>query len=153
MSDYCSSYPPADPGAITASTAHRLPLTRQAFELEFLALAWMTVEAVVAIGSGIAVDSLTLTAFGIDSVIELASAGLLVWRLSVELRHGQAFAKTAERILAAPRFSCSLCTSLQTASWKLWMQQSAEFSLPGSHRWVCHSDHVFPRTPQAANRQ
>jgi hypothetical protein len=49
------------------------------------------IEAVVAVGSGVAADSLTLTAFGIDSLIELASATVLVWRLTIELRHGQAF--------------------------------------------------------------
>jgi hypothetical protein len=41
-------------------------------------LAWLMIEATVAIGSGIAADSLTLTAFGIDSLIELASANVLV---------------------------------------------------------------------------
>jgi hypothetical protein len=43
----------------------------------------MTVEAAVAIASGIAAGSLVLVAFGLDSVIELASAGALMWRLTV----------------------------------------------------------------------
>ena len=34
-----------------------------------------------------------LVAFGLDSVIELASAGVLMWRLFVELRHGQKFSE------------------------------------------------------------
>jgi hypothetical protein len=34
----------------------------------------------VAIGSGVVASSLTLTAFGIDRLIELASAGVLLWR-------------------------------------------------------------------------
>jgi hypothetical protein len=46
----------------------------------------MVLEAAVALGSGVAAGSLTLTAFGIDSLIELASTCVLVWRLSVELR-------------------------------------------------------------------
>jgi hypothetical protein len=66
----------------------RTIMIHQAFWLEYLTLAWMTVEAAVAIASGIAANSLTLVAFGIDSVIELASAGILVWRLTVELRRG-----------------------------------------------------------------
>jgi hypothetical protein len=45
------------------ATSDRLALIRQAFQLEYLTLAWMTIEATVAIGSGIAADSLTLTAF------------------------------------------------------------------------------------------
>ncbi|MDQ6948031.1 MAG: cation transporter [Actinomycetota bacterium] len=46
----------------------------------------MVLEAIVAIGAGIAARSVLLTAFGFDSVIELISGGLLLWRLSVEAR-------------------------------------------------------------------
>src|SRR5450756_2354718 len=79
------------------TTNDRTAMIDQAFWLEYATLAWMTVEAAVAIASGIAANSLTLVAFGIDSVIELASAGVLVWRLTVELRYGQMFAENAER--------------------------------------------------------
>lgn len=44
----------------------------------------MVVEAVVAIGSGIAARSVALTAFGVDSAIEMISAALLLWRLRAE---------------------------------------------------------------------
>jgi divalent metal cation (Fe/Co/Zn/Cd) transporter len=112
----------------------RVALIRQAFRLEYLTLAWMTIEAAVAIGAGIAADNLTLTAFGIDSLIELASATVLVWRLTVELRRGQAFAENAER--TASRIGGALLFALAAyvvvgAGWKLWTRQGAEFSLPG----------------------
>jgi divalent metal cation (Fe/Co/Zn/Cd) transporter len=112
----------------------RTALIREAFRLEYITLAWMTVEAAVAIGSGVAAGSLTLMAFGIDSLIELASAAVLVWRLNVELRHGQAFAETAER--TASRIGGALLFALAAyvvaaAGWKLWMREGAEFSLPG----------------------
>jgi hypothetical protein len=42
--------------------------------------------------------SLVLLAFGLDRVIELISAGVLMWRRSVELRHGCVFSENAERI-------------------------------------------------------
>jgi len=121
----------ASPSAVTDD---RTALIRQAFRLEYITLTWMTIETVVAIGSGVAADSLTLTAFGIDSLIELASAAVLVWRLNVELRHGQAFAEKAER--TASRIGGALLFALAAyvvagAGWKLWMQQGAEFSLPG----------------------
>jgi hypothetical protein len=77
--------------------AERAPLVREAFRLEYVTLAWMVIEAGVAIGSGVAARSITLLAFGIDSLIELASAVLLIWRLTVELRRGQSFAESAER--------------------------------------------------------
>jgi hypothetical protein len=70
----------------------------------------MTIEAAVAIGSGVAAGSLTLTAFGIDSLIELVSATVLVWRLTVELRHGQAFAENTER--TASRIGAALLFAL-----------------------------------------
>jgi divalent metal cation (Fe/Co/Zn/Cd) transporter len=118
----------------SAATDDRIALIREAFRLEYITLAWMTVEAAVAIGSGLAAGSLTLTAFGIDSLIELASAAVLVWRLNVELRHGQAFAETAER--TASRIGGALLIALAAyvvaaAGWKLWMREGAEFSLPG----------------------
>jgi divalent metal cation (Fe/Co/Zn/Cd) transporter len=46
----------------------------------------MAVEAVLAIGAGILARSVLLTAFGFDSVIELISGGVLLWRLSSEAR-------------------------------------------------------------------
>jgi divalent metal cation (Fe/Co/Zn/Cd) transporter len=116
------------------STNDRHALIRQAFRLEYITLAWMIVEAVVAIGSGVAANSLTLTAFGIDSLIELASALVLIWRLTVEFRHGQAFSERAER--TASRIGGALLFALAAyvlaaAAWNLWMQQGADFSLPG----------------------
>ena len=125
----------------TAATPHvsterteRLSLIREAFRLEWLTIGWMTVEAVVAIASGVAAGSLVLVAFGLDSVIELASAGVLMWRLTVELRHGQKFSETAERI--ASRIAGSLLILLAAyvvvaAIWRLWTATGEEFSWPG----------------------
>src|SRR5579885_2180304 len=112
----------------------RAAMVERAFRLEYLTLAWMMVEAAVAIGSGLAAGSLTLTAFGIDSLIELASATVLLWRLTVELRNGQSFAGDAER--TAARVGGALLFALAayvvaSAGWKLWTRDGAEFSLPG----------------------
>jgi divalent metal cation (Fe/Co/Zn/Cd) transporter len=109
-------------------------MIREAFRLEYVTLAWMSLEAVVAIGSGLAAQSLVLLAFGLDSLIELASAGVLVWRLTVELRHGEKFAEAAER--RAARIGGALLFALAAyvvlaAAWKLWQRTGGEFSLPG----------------------
>ncbi len=121
-------------GPAAATVRDRVALVREAFRLEYITLGWMVIEAAVAIGSGIAAQSLTLLAFGIDSVIELASAAVLLWRLNVELRHGEVFAEGAER--TASRIGGALLFALAayvvaSAGWKLWTQQGAEFSLPG----------------------
>jgi len=116
------------------ATNDRPALILQAFQLEYVTLVWMAIEAAVAIGFGIAAGSLTLTAFGIDSLIELISAAVLVWCLKVELQHGVSFGEQVEK--AASRIGGALLFALAayvvgSAGWKLWVQQSAEFSLPG----------------------
>ena len=57
---------------------------KRGVNIEVVSIAWMIVEAAVAIGAGIAAHSLALTAFGADSLIELAAGGVLLWRLYVE---------------------------------------------------------------------
>ena len=94
----------------------------------------MVIEAVVAVAAGLVAGSLVLLAFGLDSIIELISAGVLIWRLSVELRHGQTFSERAERL--ASRIGGALLFALAayvvvSAGWGLWLRQGAEFSVPG----------------------
>jgi divalent metal cation (Fe/Co/Zn/Cd) transporter len=52
-------------------------------------------------GAGIAAASLLLVAFGLDSVIEFVSGAILLWRLAVEARGGNAArVEDAERLAA-----------------------------------------------------
>lgn len=145
MSECC-----APPPLILPPRSDRLPLIREAFRLEWFTIGWMTIEAVVAIAAGVTAGSLVLVAFGFDSVIELASAGVLMWRLSVELRHGQAFSERAERI--ASRIGGALLFVLAAyvtaaAAWRIWSGTGEEFSWPGlivalvaipAMRWLAH---------------
>jgi divalent metal cation (Fe/Co/Zn/Cd) transporter len=112
----------------------RTVLIHKAFRLEWLTVAWMAIEALVAIASGMTTSSLTLTAFGFDSVIELVSAGVLIWRLTDELRRGEEFSKRAERI--ASRSGGALLFALVVyivlgAAWSLWTHHGGEFSVAG----------------------
>ena len=66
--------------------SERQEAVRVGVRLELVTVIWMTAEAVLAIGAGIAARSVLLTAFGFDSVIELISGGTLLWRLSSEAR-------------------------------------------------------------------
>jgi divalent metal cation (Fe/Co/Zn/Cd) transporter len=109
-------------------------LVEQALRLEWLTAAWMLIEAAVAISSGIAAHSLTLIAFGADSVIELLSALLLLWRLMVELRRGEDFPEELEERAAKIGALLLLALSLYvivSAAWALWRGEGQEFSLPG----------------------
>src|ERR1019366_7680195 len=83
--------------AIT-SDQDRAALIRQGFWLEWLSIVWMSIEAIVAVTAGVMAGSLTLIAFGLDSIIEMLSAGVLIWRLTVELRRGQEFSERTEQL-------------------------------------------------------
>jgi divalent metal cation (Fe/Co/Zn/Cd) transporter len=124
----------APPPLTLPPRSDRLPLIHEAFRLEWLTIGWMTVEAVVAIAAGVTAGSLVLMAFGLDSMIELASAGVLMWRLSVELRHGQKFSERAER--TASRIGGALLLLLASyvtaaAILQLWRGTGEEFSWAG----------------------
>jgi divalent metal cation (Fe/Co/Zn/Cd) transporter len=119
---------------IHAESASREDRIRQAFRLEYATVAWMVIEAGVAISSGVAAASVSLLAFGIESLIELASACVLIWRLTVELRSDQAVAERAERM--ASRIAGGLLLALAayvvaSAGRQLWARTGQEFSYGG----------------------
>jgi len=119
---------------VIPSVTPRALLIRTAFRLEWFTVAWMVVEAAVALASGVIARSISLIAFGVDSLIELVSACVLIWRLNVELRHGRSVAERAER--AASRIGGALLFALAAyiviaAGWRLWTRQGADFSWPG----------------------
>lgn len=124
-------------GGCDATATHislRGDVVRQAFRLEWLTVTWMVVEGAVALWSGVTAGSTALVAFGIDSVIELASAGVLLWRLTVEIKRGSEFSEAAEAM--AGRIAGGLLFALAayvvaSAGWSLWSRQGAEVSWPG----------------------
>ena len=92
-------------GAIlTDVTSTRAADLNTALLLTYITLAWMTVEGAAALLLGWASKSLLLEAFGIDSVVELFSGGVLLWRLVVESR-GRS---SAERVETAERRAARL---------------------------------------------
>ena len=65
-------------------TRERAGDVRFALLLTYITVGWMTIEGAASLLLGWASKSLLLEAFGIDSVIELWSTGVLLWRLRVE---------------------------------------------------------------------
>src|SRR5438046_5102651 len=57
---------------------------RYALLLTYITLGWMTIEGAASLLLGWVSKSLLLEAFGIDSVIKLFSAAVLLWRLRIE---------------------------------------------------------------------
>jgi len=112
----------------------RARLVRSAFILEWITLAWVILEAGAGLWAGWHARSISLVAFGADSVIEALSACVLLWRLNVELRDGAAFSQATERM--ASRLSGALLFALAayvvlSAAWGLWTREGQDFSALG----------------------
>lgn len=119
---------------VVVAESNRAQLVRRALWLEWITVAWMSVEAAISIGSGIVAGSLSLVAFGADSVIELASAAVLLWRLGVELRSGATFPEAIEE--RARKAGAGLLFALAvyvviSAGYGLWQREGQEFSILG----------------------
>lgn len=54
---------------------------RRGRRLEYITIIWNSLEGVIAIGAGIAAGSIALVGFGADSVIEVSSGAIILWRL------------------------------------------------------------------------
>ena len=52
--------------------------------LEYFTIAWNALEAIVALICGALAGSIALTGFGLDSLIEVSSGGVLLWRLQAD---------------------------------------------------------------------
>ena len=119
---------------MTVASRSRHDAVRLAFVFEWLTVVWMSIEAVVAVASGVLAHSITLVAFGADSVVELLSAGVLIWRLQTELGEGREFSEGVER--RAARIGGGLLYGLAvyivgSAIWSIVHRQGEAFSLPG----------------------
>jgi divalent metal cation (Fe/Co/Zn/Cd) transporter len=76
---------------MTAATSSELPdVSRRVLQLQVLTIVWMTVEAVVSLGTAWRSHSPALLAFGGDSLIELLSAGVVFWRFRFDLNEARA---------------------------------------------------------------
>src|SRR6202165_2988342 len=76
---------------MTAATSSELPdVSRRVLQLQVLTIVWMTVEAVVSLGTAWSSHSPALFAFGGDSLIELLSAAVVFWRFRFELNEARA---------------------------------------------------------------
>ena len=62
-------------------TNDRKQQLRAGRRLEYFTLGWNLTEAAVAVGAGVFAGSIALIGFGVDSLIESLSGGILLWRL------------------------------------------------------------------------
>ena len=66
-------------------TATRPALVRRGLRLNYLAIGYNTLEAIVALAAGIVAGSVALVGFGVDSVLEVTASLVAQWRLRADL--------------------------------------------------------------------
>lgn len=107
------------------ASGDRAAALRRAVFLEQLSIVWILAEGVIAVASGLAARSLALMAFGWDSLIEMVTAGAVLWRVVAETREadlGEArrradvAERVAARIVAASLLALALYIVVEAAA-------------------------------------
>lgn len=99
--------------------------------LEYLTLAWNGFEAAVALASGIMAGSVALVGFGLDSVIEMVSAAILLWRLrSDDAANRERDERRAHLLAGACLLALAAYIAIESVR-ALWFRTVAERSIPG----------------------
>jgi divalent metal cation (Fe/Co/Zn/Cd) transporter len=110
-------------------------LSRRALVLVAATAAYNSIEAVIALWSGILAGSVALVGFGLDSVIELAAAAALIWRLSVEAKganreHVERVEERVHRFVGVTFLFLAIYVVGQSG-WTLWTKDAPEESVLG----------------------
>jgi divalent metal cation (Fe/Co/Zn/Cd) transporter len=88
-------------------------LRRRGFRLEYATMTWMVAEAAVAITAGLIAASVALVGFGLDSVIELFSAAIVIWQLRGEIA-GQDRQTRAIRLIGVTFFALAAYLTVES---------------------------------------
>ncbi len=79
-----SSQPPNPITQLPDYSITRSHVARRGRRLEYFTIAWNSAEAVASLVAGLLAGSIALVGFGLDSVIEVSSGAVLLWRLRAE---------------------------------------------------------------------
>ena len=63
----------------------RTALIRRGRHLEYFTIGYNSLEGLIAVGAGVVAGSIALVGFGFDSLIEVTSGAVLLWRLHVDV--------------------------------------------------------------------
>ena len=70
---------------VTLQSRHRADLVRRGRYLEYFTIAYNSLEGLIAVAAGLLAGSIALVGFGFDSLIEVTSGAVLLWRLHADL--------------------------------------------------------------------
>ena len=110
----------------------RTAMVARGRRLEYFTIAWNGLEAAVALVSGLLAGSIALVGFGLDSVIETISAGILLWRLRAEDHplQRERTERTARRLVGICFLALAVYVAVESLR-ALWTKAQPERSIPG----------------------
>lgn len=131
---------------------HRSTLLGRGRRLEYLTIAWNSLEAALSLIAGAMAGSVALVGFGLDSVIETASAGVLLWRLRLrnDNEHRERVERTSHRLVGICFLLLSLYIAVESVH-SLWQRSRPETSVLGT-AVACAAIVVMPLLGRAKRR-
>lgn len=108
---------------------------RRGITVEIFSIAWMVLEFLVGLVSGLKAHSILLVAFGLDSLLEIISGGALLWRLIEGTRRSPKQVAAIERRCSHIVGWCLMALAIYivlTSLYHLYSHHSAAASLAGS---------------------
>jgi divalent metal cation (Fe/Co/Zn/Cd) transporter len=98
-------------------------------------MVYNALEALVALWAGVSAGSIALVGFGLDSVIELAAASVVSWRILIEMRgeDSQRVTRAESRVrrFVGATFLVLAAYVLIQSAWGLWAGDAPEESIVG----------------------
>ncbi len=110
----------------------RAAVVHRGLNLEYFTVAWNVLEAVVALASGAVAGSIALIGFGLDSVIEASSGGILLWRLHSDHNEErrESLERRAQKLVGTTLLALAAYVAGESA-FSLMSKETPERSLPG----------------------
>jgi len=110
----------------------RAAAVHRGLSLEYFTVAWNLLEAAVALASGAVAGSIALIGFGLDSLIEVSSGGILLWRLRADHseERRERMERTALKLVGASLLLLAAYVA-GDSGFSLIRRQAPEKSLPG----------------------
>ena len=112
--------------------AARPALVRRGLRLNYLALAYNTVEAIVSIAAGLVAGSVALVGFGVDSGIEVTASLAAQWRLRADIdpARRERVERVTHRVIGASFLVLAAYVAVDSVT-TLWAREAPEPSTVG----------------------
>jgi divalent metal cation (Fe/Co/Zn/Cd) transporter len=117
---------------VTDLALNRPALVRRGLWLNWLTLAYNTVEAVVSVAAGLVAGSVALLGFGVDSGIEVTASVAAQWRLRVDVdpERRERVERLTRRVIGASFLALAVYVVVDSVT-TLWKREAPEASRVG----------------------